>query len=427
MHSIEYMVTGITLFLTFTIAVAAITGVVTSSLNYSAQQTLQAYAQSNFESILTNTGSPSNWGATFSDPKSFGLAATGRSNYNLDSSKLLRLSGTYPFPISYSYAQNSLGLSNVYKFRISFLQPLAVSVALIKNAAANTITVNVQVNDINGRPVPLTQVTINTLIYTDVIFNPLKNWGAYVSFGAHFGWRIYNITDPTSGATFNVASILASMQTNELGVAPFLMDLNAIFKIPNMVSHVPLVVVIGRSTLANIAVPFGFWQGDPGIRLHVFSSTDVSGFIMKDSSVTPSTNYVIVYDSTNNPIFQAVVGGSKTDVGVLVTTPTQTDIAYLYQATAWTSQNGHVIKIPLLGSGAPIQALFTFNTIQSGTVIRFQDILFFVDPLLLLSSTAASQPLTFGPSLGQVTSIVQLQRFVLVDGYSYIVQFWFWK
>ncbi len=430
------MVSGLAIFLTFVIAIGAITGVITSALNYSYQQNLQGYAQTMFENILTNTGSPGNWGVTFSNPTSFGLAEVGAATYELDSSKLLRLSSSYPFSLSYSYAQSSLGLTTPpYQFKISFLQPLTAGTTIQRDIPANSLNINVNVNDIRGQPVPLASVSINALLYLNFTTQITNNHGSYVSQSTHFGWIIFTVVDASSNVAFDVASITATAPTNELGTAPFTMNLTAIFGQQNMVSNVPLVVVVGQVALGNIKVPFGFWQATAGINLHVFGSAGISGWTLKDNSVNPAKYYLVVYGPNNSTIWRTAINGTNPSIQVVVSTPGQTAIATIYQATSWSAQNGQAVQVPLLASGAPIQSLFTFNTQKSGDgqTIIYKDILIFVDPLLLLSLSGSSQPLTFGnPQTTGVsatggTLTVQLQRFVLVEGFSYIAQFWFWR
>ncbi len=435
MQSIEYLVAALAVFTTFLIATSSLTGVIVSGLNYSSQQNLQSQAQSVFENMLTSTGSPNNWGVSPFTPTSFGLAETGTSNYNLDSNKLLRLSTTYPFHLQYAYVQNSLGLSTGnYKFKITFLQPFTAKVTTQGNVATNSIGASVQVQDTRGYPVPLATVSINMLMYLNYTLNISNNHGNYVSQSTHYGWIAFQVADANSNVTYNVASVQASQATNELGVATFNMNLGAIFGNTNMVSNVPVIIITGKVSLGNIQVPFGAWWAANGINLHVFSNTGISGWTLKDTTQSPPKYYLVVYgpanDTTSATLFETELAGSTLDIEVVVSTPTQAAVDIIFQATSWTAQNGQAAQIPLLASGAPIQSLLTFNTQGSGNSVTFHDILVFMDPLLLLGPSGSSQPLSFGS--GTITpqagpSAVELQRFVLVEGFSYIVDFWFWR
>lgn len=428
MQSIEYLVTGITVFVIFLIAISSLTSVVTNGLIYTSHQNLQAQAESVFESVLTNTGSPNNWGVTFTNPQSFGLAVLGGSNYVLDGNKILRLSSSYPYPLDYSFAQRSLGLKPAgLNFRLSFSQPLIASVNMQRNFLANTLGFKVQVVDTTGKPVPLATVSLNALLYSNVTVNLLNNYGSYVSGGSKYGWSIFSVTDSSTGLNFQVASVIATLQSDELGNTVFNIDLAKVFGLPGMTQNVPVIVATGQVSLANINVPFGYWYAAPGINLHILQNGDVSGYILKDTSVTPPKYSLVVYGSNSSTVWSSPLSGSNLDVGVLISTPKETGIATLYQATAWTAKNGQVQQMPLLGSGAPIQSLFTFNTIRSSGSIVFKDVLVFIDPLLLLSLAGTSQPLSFGPSSSGTIQSVVLQRFVLVDGYSYIAQFTLWR
>jgi hypothetical protein len=430
-QSIEYLVAALAVFTTFLIATSSLTGIIVSGLNYSSQQNLQSQAQSVFENMLTSTGSPNNWGVTFSNPTSFGLAETSASNYNLDANKLLRLSTTYPFALSYTYVQNSLGLSQGnYKFKITFLQPFTAKVTTQGNVATNSIATNILVQDTRGYPVPLATVAINMLMYLNFTTNLANNHGNYVSQSTHYGWIAFQVQDANSNVTYNVASIQATGTTNEIGIATFNMDLGAIFGQTNMVSNVPVIIITGKVTLGNIQVPFGSWWAANGINLHVFSNTGISGWTLKDSTQSPPKYYLVVYGPVNSTLFETELQGSNLDIEVVVSTPNQAAVDIIFQAQSWTSQNGQAYEIPLLASGAPIQSLLTFNTQGSGQDVTFHDILVFMDPLLLLGPSGSSQPLNFGA--GSITptagpSAVELQRFVLVEGFSYIVDFWFWR
>ncbi len=431
MQSIEYLVAALAIFTTFLIAVSSLTGIIVSGLNYSSQQNLQSQAQSVFENMLTSTGSPNNWGVTFTNPASFGLAETSGSNYNLDANKLLRLSSTYPFSLSYSYVQNSLGLSSGnYKFKVTFLQPFTAKVTTQSNVISNSIGANILVQDTRSYPVPLATVSINMLMYLNSTTNLSNNHGNYVSQSTHYGWIGFQVADATSNVTFNVVSITATQTTNELGVAQFNMNLGSIFGDTNMVNNIPVIIITGKVALGNIQVPFGYWWSAPGINLHIFSNSGISGWTLKDSTVNPPKYYLVVYGPANSTLFNTALQGSNLDIEVVVSTPTQAATDIIFQAQSWTAQNGQAVQIPLLSSGAPIQSLMTFNTQQSGSSITFKDILIFMDPLLLLGPSGSSQPLSFGsntitPTAGP--SAVELQRFVLVEGFSYITDFWFWR
>ncbi len=429
MQSIEYMAAALAVFTIFIVAVSSLTGIIVNSLNYSSQQNVQSYAQTILENMLTSTGSPSNWGVSFTNPTSFGLAETGSTAYQLDANKLLRLASTYPFAVSYSYAQHSLGASN-YHFRLSFVQPMNAAVSIQKNVAINTITLVVQVTDTQGKPVPLATVSANALMYLNFTTNLGNNHGSYVSQSTHYGWLLFTQTDASSNVTFNVASVQASAPTNELGQVPFAVNLTAVTGQTNMVNNVPVIVIVGKVTLANIQVPFGYWTAANGINLHVFGTTDVQGWTLKDNSVTPAKYYLIIYGPANSTLWRTAINGSNPNIQVVISTPTGTALATIYQATSWTAQNGQAVQVPLLASGAPIQSLFTFNTKGNGDTITFEDILIFVDPLLLLGTNGRSQPLTFGENLispSTSPTAVRLQRFVLVEGFSYIVQFTLWR
>ena len=92
------------------------------------------------EYILTNSGSPAEWGATGTAPLTFGLSRSGSNLlYEVDIDKISRLNNKSSYALSYVQAINAARLQNI-AFGISVSQILSIDVELAKVVSSESLT-----------------------------------------------------------------------------------------------------------------------------------------------------------------------------------------------------------------------------------------------------------------------------------------------
>jgi hypothetical protein len=115
----------------------------------------QSYLKAIADHLVTNTGSPQNWGTSTSAPSDFGLAQNGPAiPYELDMDKLSRLNSQNLNALSYYDLATSAKLSNM-AVSVSLLQILSVGIQLDDShtEGSNTIATFTIITSVDSQPI----------------------------------------------------------------------------------------------------------------------------------------------------------------------------------------------------------------------------------------------------------------------------------
>jgi len=116
------------------IATAFLCSTMQSSINSTQDINKESYLQAIAEHIITNPGSPVNWGASSSVPVSFGLAAASSTTpYELDIDKITRLNSLNNYSLSYFDMETAAELNNI-ALGITVSQVMTINIEQTSNS-----------------------------------------------------------------------------------------------------------------------------------------------------------------------------------------------------------------------------------------------------------------------------------------------------
>ncbi|MEM4142630.1 MAG: hypothetical protein QW445_00615 [Candidatus Bathyarchaeia archaeon] len=121
------------------LAMASLAGTMQARINNLPDLNKNAYLNTIAEYILTNSGTPADWGSSAIAPSVFGLSRNGSPFYELDIDKISRLNSQDSYALSYVQVLNATRLRNI-ALGISVSQILSIDVALAKIESSESIT-----------------------------------------------------------------------------------------------------------------------------------------------------------------------------------------------------------------------------------------------------------------------------------------------
>ena len=148
------------------IATAFLTSTMQTSINSTQNINKDSYLKAIADHIVTNSGTPINWGISSSVPVDFGLAA-GYSpiSYELDIDKVTRLNSLNNYSLSYFDMENSAKLSNI-AFGVAVSQVMSINIQQSSNrTVGNAIFFTFSIlTSINSEP---TDANLNCYVATN--------------------------------------------------------------------------------------------------------------------------------------------------------------------------------------------------------------------------------------------------------------------
>ncbi|MEM3880575.1 MAG: hypothetical protein QXD19_02380 [Candidatus Bathyarchaeia archaeon] len=121
------------------LAMASSAGTMQARINNLPELNKNDYLNTIAEYILTNGGTPADWGSSGIAPSVFGLSRNGSPFYELDIDKISRLNSQDSYALSYVQVLNATRLRNI-ALGISVSQILSIDVALAKIESSESIT-----------------------------------------------------------------------------------------------------------------------------------------------------------------------------------------------------------------------------------------------------------------------------------------------
>jgi hypothetical protein len=169
------------------IATISVTGTMMTRINSWKNLNEETYLRTLYESILSETGTPSNWGSDSNiKPSEFGLANT-NSQYptTLDVDKVTRLNPQNDFALSYTDILSAARLTDV-AVKISISQIMNVTISLASNSSQGDSTVytfRISVNQDSGPVTALLHCYAIAKDFLQDVYNSTSTNGiGYVSF-----------------------------------------------------------------------------------------------------------------------------------------------------------------------------------------------------------------------------------------------------
>jgi len=187
------------------IATAFLCSTMQTNINSTQNINKESYLQAIADHIITNPGTPINWGTSSSVPTGFGLAA-GSSTvpYELDIDKITRLNNLNSYSLSYPDMENAAKLNNI-AFGITVSQVMSINIEQISNSTGNDVSFTFAIlTSIDSEP---TSASLNCYVVAN----------NYLS----------NVTDSTS--SIGVGNVTVQIPTAQIGNAMLIVFARASF------------------------------------------------------------------------------------------------------------------------------------------------------------------------------------------------------
>ncbi len=378
----DYMVGIVIVGLIFISAVAAVPTISYVNLLHVNQQQLKNSALNIFNAMLLGTGHPPDWGSVFpfneSNVEAFGLAQSKESSlYVLDTDKVQRLDQESPGYITYSRAQELLGLAD-YGYKLTIFRPFTVDTNLSmfndETPKRVSFTVDVTRNEDN-RPIPNAQIKCTIMATAERV-------------------KMEPIAVVSSQETY-FTDLLGHLEASETVDVPdyyTLTDAVAVLKI----------TVAGFSTMVTA-------RADPAMQEYakIYTFGDTITLKVRDEFLTQGggERRVIDISSYNYDKLMQMFDGSESNPPDIKFTPGEG-----YET--WS------ISLPGLRVTNPLLLLFTLRVKNPN---RFVII---AGPLGLWGS---SEILSFGGDPALASSLAELRRYVIISEMTYITELKLWK
>lgn len=350
------------------------------------QQQLRNTSMNAFNALLLGIGSPSNWGSIYpfdpEDVETFGLAYSAQSSqYILDVNKVQRLDPESPAYINYSQVRRLLKLEG-YGFQFSLFRPFNIDTDISWTETMTSFTVNLTRTE-DGTPIPNGQVNA-TIIVT--AFKPNTDDPPL-----YFQYGDYNyVTNATGQCQGSVTFTIPSGYTVNYAVAVFTVTVAGMSTIATAQRNNPVQNLLSINTYGD-TITLMYRNGSESL----FSEGERG--VMNVTAFSIGENASTIYSSSKKQ-------GDKITNGIGFVSWNQT--------------------LPGLSTINPSLLLFVINAPArkgEGTGRHLEVI---VGPYNLVDT---GKNFVFGSSPQKQDVVVDLRRFVVISGMTYVAGFRLWK